>query len=116
MLFFLAEEDWTLAITSRSSRIPLKKHFPALYVVNSLLSLGGRKVQHRKGPNYVGKTTQNNPNHILLPDKNRYGTKEPGELTDDGEEILSWLQEPIDFNPEYGNTDGDVIQQSKEWT
>jgi len=45
MLFFPAEQDWTLALTARPSRIPLEEWFPATYTVNSLLALGGRKTQ-----------------------------------------------------------------------
>ena len=106
MPFFPAEEDWTLATASRPSRIPLKEHFPAAYAVNSLPTLGSRKAQRRKGPN---------PNKIPLPDKNRYGTKEPGELANDGEGIPEWLRKPIESGSKSGNTHGDVTQQPEGW-
>ena len=40
MPFFLAEQDWTLAV--RPSRIPLEERFPATYAINSLLVYGRR--------------------------------------------------------------------------
>jgi len=106
MPFFPAEEDWTLATASRPSRIPLEERFPAAYAVNSLPTLGSRKAQRGKGPN---------PNKIPLPDKNRYGTKEPGELANDGEGIPEWLRKPIESGSKSGNTHSDVTQQPEGW-
>jgi hypothetical protein len=107
MLFFPAEQDWTLM--SRPNRILLEEHFPASYKVNSCPALGNRNTQYRKGPNRMGKHPQSNPNTILGPDKNRYGGKEPGELTGDEEGIPEWICKPIDGDLEYENTDSDVI-------
>jgi hypothetical protein len=36
----------------------------------------------------MGKFPQSNPNLILVPAKNRFGDKKPGELADDEEGIL----------------------------
>jgi hypothetical protein len=87
MPFFPAEQDWTLALDHRPSRIPLDERFPAKFVVNSLLVLDPRVRQCRKGPNNVGKPTPNNPNLIPVPGKNRFSNKEPGELANDREGI-----------------------------
>jgi hypothetical protein len=81
-------------------------------MVNNLSVIDPRARQHRKGPNNVGKPTANNPNLILVAEKNRFSNKELGELANNGEEILAWVCEPI---PELGNTEGDVNQQSKSW-
>jgi hypothetical protein len=43
----------------------------------------------------VGKHPQSNPNTILVPDKNRYGGKEPGELAGDKEGIPEWIHVTI---------------------
>ena len=112
MPFFPTEQDWTLACDHRPSRIPLEERFPAKFAVNSLPVLGQRLRQHRKGPNNAGKHMSNNPNLIPVPEKIRYGTKEPGELADVEEGIPDWMREPI---PERGHAEGDVIQQSESW-
>jgi len=58
---------------------------------------------------------QTGANNIPIPDKNRYGTREPGELAEDGEGIPEWLCEPIGSDPMQEITDGDVTNQSKTW-
>jgi len=115
MPFFPAEKDWTLALAARPSRIPLEERFPATYAVNSLPALGGRKTQQGKGPDAWGKHMQTGTNNIPIPDKNRYGTREPGELVEDREGIPEWLCEPIGSDPTQEITDSDVTNQSKTW-
>jgi hypothetical protein len=110
MPFFLAEQDWTLALDHRPSRIPLDERFPAKYAVNSIPISDPKARQRRKGPNNAGKLVPNNPNQIPIPEKNRYGHKEPGELANDEEGIPSWVREPM---PPLGNTEGDVTQQNQ---
>ena len=112
MPFFPAEQDWTLALDHRPSRIPLDERFPAKFAVNSLPVLDPKARQRRKGPSSAGKPTSNNPNLIPVPERNRYGIKEPGELANDGEGFPGWMREPL---PERGNTEGDVTQQSNPW-
>ena len=112
MPFFPTEQDWTLALDHRPSRIPLEERFPAKYAVNSIPILDPKTRQRKKGPSKVGKPAPNNPNLIPVPEKNRYGHKEPGELADDGEGIPLWLREPM---PTIGNTEGDVAQQAQPW-
>jgi len=113
MPFFPAEQDWTLALASRPSRIPIEERFPVTYTVNSLPALGSRKTQCGKGPYAQGKHTQTSSNNILIPGINRYGTREPGELAEDGEGIPEWLREPIDSDPMQEIANGDVTNQSK---
>ena len=115
MPFFPAEQDWTHALAARPSRIPFEDRFPTSYAVNSLPALGTRKAQRRKGTNPAGNPTPANPNKILLPEKNRYSTREPGELVDNGEGISDWMREPIESGTDFGNTDSDVTLQSKIW-
>ena len=112
MPFFPAEQDWTLALDHRPSRIPLDERFPAKYAVNSLPILDPKAKQRRKGQNNVGKPTPNNPNLIPVPEKNRYANKEPGELADDEEGIPVQFREPL---PMIGNSEGDVTQQTPTW-
>jgi len=95
MPFFPAEQDWTLALMARPSRILLKEQFPATYTVNSLLALGSRKTQCRKGPDAQGKHTQTGANNIPISDKNRYGTRKPGELAEDREGIPEHWSFPL---------------------
>ena len=113
MPFFPAEQDWMLA--SQPNRVPIVEHFLATYAVNSLPVLENRHAQHRKGPKCTGKSPQDNPNLILVPVKNKYGDKEPGELADDEEGIPEWAHKPIDQELEYKNTDGDVTQCFNSW-
>ena len=113
MPFFPAEQDWTLALMARPSRILLKEQFPATYTVNSLPALGSRKTQCRKGPDAQGKHIQTGANNIPISDKNRYGTRKPGELAEDREGIPEWLCEPIGSDPTQEITDSDVTNQSK---
>ena len=91
MPFFPAEQDWTLAM--RPSRIPLEKHFPAIYAVNSLPVHGRRsqgappKTNHSQDSSGManGKKTHHrsplggpsNPNNIPLPKTSRYATGGP---------------------------------------
>lgn len=80
MLFFPAEQDWTLSI--RSTRILLNEHFPTSYRVNSLPIDGRRNLAPcRKGPNCTANPSQENPNLILLPEVNRFVAKELGKIT-----------------------------------
>jgi hypothetical protein len=90
MQFFPVEQDWTL--TSRPSRIPLDMCFPATYAVNSLPIHGRRpqgappqvkqaqstKANRRKGPTRAAGDVQKNPNPnlILVPERNKYATKD----------------------------------------
>jgi hypothetical protein len=60
----------------------------------------------------VGKLAPNNPNRIPIPEKNRYGHKELGELANDEEGIPLWVREPM---LPLGNTEGDVTQQNQSW-
>lgn len=115
MPFFPLEQDWTLALASRPSRIPIKEWFPATYTVNSLLALGGRKTQCSKGPYTQGKHMQTGSNNILIPGINRYGTREPGELAEDGEGIPEWLWEPINSDLMQEIANGNVTNQSKTY-
>ena len=116
MPFFPAEQDWTLALEHRPSRIPMDERFPAKYAVNSLPVLDPKARQRRKGPHNAGKPSPNNPNPnpnlIPVPDKNRYAFKEPGELANDEEGIPEWAREPL---PQPGSTEGDVTQQTQSW-
>ena len=90
MPFFLAEQDWMLATAARPSRVPLNKCFPATYMVNSLLSLGRRKTQCRKGPGPWGKPLQTGPNSIPITANNRYGTRSTGEAKKDDAAMPEW--------------------------
>ena len=82
MLFFPAEQDWTLSI--RPTRIPLNEHFPTSYRVNSLPIDGRRNLAPcRKGANCTANPSQGNPNLILLPEVNRFMAKELGKITGD---------------------------------
>src|SRR5437588_9231724 len=102
MPFFPAEQDWTLTLDHRPSRIPLDEQFLVKYAVNSIPISDPKVRQQRKGPNNVGKLMPNNPNQIPILEKNRYGHKEPGELANDEEGIPSWVCEPM---PPLGNTE-----------
>ena len=112
MPFFPAEQDWTLALDHRPSRIPLDERFPAKYAVGNIPLREPKVRQRNKGTNNVGRPTPNNPNLILVLKKNRYDSKEPGELANDVEGIPSWMREPI---PATVNPEGDVTQQNHSW-
>jgi hypothetical protein len=111
MLFFPAEQDWTLSI--RPPRIPISKCFPTTYAVNSLpINRKRNFAPRRKGPNRVANPGHRNPNPNLipLPEVSRYMGREPGEVMD----ILapSWLNDPT-TGPDLWdniNTEGDVLQ------
>jgi hypothetical protein len=109
MPFFPAEQDWTLSI--RPPRIPLNKHFPATYSVNSLpINAKGNFVPHRRSSNRGTIPGQRNPNLILLPENNRYVAKEPGKAMD--ALAPSWLANPLRGSSSWDNdnAEGDVPQ------
>jgi len=113
MPFYPAEQDWILS--SRPNRVPLEERFPATFAVNSLLTSNMRKVQRRKGPSHGGNPMQQNPNSIRIPKRNRYNTREAGELLDGKTEIPQWMCKPIGSSLNVLNTDGDVTQQNPLW-
>ena len=115
MPFFPAEQDWTLV--TRPSRVPMAERFPATYAVNSLPQTTSRGNTHRKGNSRAGlsKPSIPNPNRIPLPQNSKYGTREPGELADDGEGIPEWAREPLYIDSEPRNQDGEVTLQSETW-
>jgi len=113
MPFYPAEQDWTLS--SRPSRVPLEERFPMAYAVNSLPTSNMRKAQRRKGQSRGGNPPQQYPNNIQIPERNRYDTREAGELPDDKDGIPQWMREPIGSSLITENTDGDVTQQNPLW-
>jgi len=113
MPFYPAEQDWTLS--SRPSRVPIEECFPAAYKVNSLPTSNMHKAQHRKGQSWGGNPPQQNPNNIRIPERNRYDTREAGELLDDKDGIPQWMCKPISSSLIIENTDGDVTQQNPLW-
>ena len=115
MPFFLAEQDWTLALASRPNRIPLDKRFPESYAVNCLPSLGNRKTQGGKGPGNWGKPSQTGSNSILIVGNNRYSARDTGGPEKDVADQPEWAQEPIDSDPMMEITDGDVTFKIKPW-
>ena len=115
MPFFPAEQDWTLAIESRPSRIPFEERFPPSYAVNSLPSLGGRKTQRGKGAGRRGQPSQSGSNTIPITDNNRYNARAAGGSEKDDAAWPKWAQEPIDSDPTKEIIDSDVTFQTKEW-
>jgi hypothetical protein len=114
MPFFPTDQDWTLI--TRPSRVPLAERFPTTFAVNRLPSTSTRGTNPRRGNNQMGKPKAENPNFIHLPLNVRFGTREPGELADDGEGIPEWAREPLYIDSEPKKHNGDVTLQSDGWT
>ena len=113
MPFFPAEQEWTLV--TRPSRVPYEERFPAAYAVNTLPPTLARNSNRRRGNAPVGSPQTGNPNLIPLPPSTRFGTREPGELADDGEGVPEWAREPLYIDSEPRTNNGDVNLQPKVW-
>lgn len=125
MPFFLAEQDWTLAI--RPARVSLEECFPTTFSVNSLLLHGRRHqgtipkakqaqvtgVTGRKEPPHVTADDLTSSNCILVLEKNKYAVNSTAPSSEYKEPL--WYPTPNEYMGsgtwENDNNKGEVTQR-----